>query len=70
MFEDFDMVKAVGEAIRNCQRINKSKGLSEDDKRRLKDAYVRNYLEPEARRLLQQKIEARNRFNRTIRAPR
>jgi hypothetical protein len=56
MFADMEMDSAVFKAIRNFQKINKSRGLSEEDKHRLKEAYLKNYMEPKARRLLQQKL--------------
>ena len=61
--EHLDMERAIRWAIYSFERINAS-DISDKDKTLLKEAYVKNYLEPEARRLLQQKLVEKARQNR------
>jgi hypothetical protein len=67
MYADMEIDSEVFKAIRRFQKINKSRGLSEQDKHRLKEAYVKNYMEPEARRLLQQKLAEKKEQDERIR---
>jgi hypothetical protein len=68
VLEDLHMVDVIHTALRTFQKINATKGLSEDDKKRLKEAYLHNYVEPEARQLLKQKLDERRQLSEEIRA--
>jgi hypothetical protein len=56
---DLQMSVEMDRALHEFQKINESEGLSEADKQQLKDAYVENYLEPQARELLKEKLAQR-----------
>ena len=52
------ITRAVDRAIAQFQAINKTAGLSEKDKDRLKETYLKNRFAAEARRILKLKLAA------------
>jgi hypothetical protein len=59
MYLDLQMGFEMDRARREFQKINEDDGLTDADKRQLKDAYIQNYSEPEARDLLKTKLAQR-----------
>ena len=53
MFYDFDVGTLVQMTRRHFAEINRDKTLTDEDKRRLKEFYLENFIAPRARKLLQ-----------------
>ncbi len=53
VFYDFDVGTLVRMTRRHFAEINRDKTLTDEDKRRLKEFYLQNFIAPRARKLLQ-----------------
>jgi len=53
---DLRMNIVLQRVIRNFERINESEKLTDADRQQLKNSYLQNYFEPEARELLKAKL--------------
>jgi hypothetical protein len=51
----------LARATIHFERLNKADGLTDADKKQLKDAYLQTYFEPYARELLKAKLASRAR---------
>ena len=60
---DIHMIFVMERARLEFRSINNADYLTEADKQQLKDAYVQNYVEPEARAMLKEKLAQRAAFN-------
>ena len=56
--QDLEISFEVNRAIHRFQEINEAEGLSQEDKERLKGAYLQNYFTPTAQELLRSKLAA------------
>ena len=51
------MCSEMSRALREFEKINQAEGVTESDRQQLKNAYLENYFEPQARELLRAKLD-------------